>query len=407
LKAEASGISLCTKEVLMNAFPPIRRCVLLVLAAAMTLSGAAGALVATCGPFVDTADDAFCPLILEIFYLGITTGTSATTFDPASDVNRTQMAAFLSRTVDTALKHGSRRAALSQLWTPQSASLLGLTTVGDGPLLVQSDGVDLWVANNSSGTVSRVRGNDARLLENRTGAAFAFGVLVAMNRVIVTGSQNPGQLYSIDPSQPAGAVTTVATNLGNFPDGIAFDGAHVWTANEGGPVGTVSVVTPGASIPWTVTTVTVGTTGTIPTGALFDGNSIWVTDRGLNTLLKLGGAGSVLQTVTVGTHPFFPVFDGTNIWVPNAGSNTVTVVRASSGAVLQTLTGNGMNLPSSAAFDGERVLVTSAGHVLSLWKSADLSPVGFVPTSTEPFGACSDGIRFWVTLDLSSQLAHF
>src|SRR5580765_3164919 len=76
--------------------------------------GAGSALLATCGPFTDTANDAFCPFVLEIFYLGITTGTSPTTFDPTSNVNRLQMAAFLSRTVDGVLRLGSRRTALGQ-----------------------------------------------------------------------------------------------------------------------------------------------------------------------------------------------------------------------------------------------------------------------------------------------------
>lgn len=49
-----------------------------------------------------------------------------------------------------------------------------------------------------------------------------------------------------------------------------------------------------------------------------------------------------------------------SIWVPNFGSNVVTVVRASTGAVLATLTGNGLNGPFTAAFDGERIIVTTS-----------------------------------------------
>ncbi|HEV8118430.1 MAG TPA: S-layer homology domain-containing protein, partial [Thermoanaerobaculia bacterium] len=70
----------------------------LVLAASL-LGGAAGRLLGVCGPFTDAAGDAFCSFVLEIFYLGITTGTTPTTFDPGSNVSRLQMAAFLSRTV--------------------------------------------------------------------------------------------------------------------------------------------------------------------------------------------------------------------------------------------------------------------------------------------------------------------
>jgi hypothetical protein len=224
-----------------------------------------------------------------------------------------------------------------------------------------------------------------------------------MGRILVTGGTSPGNLYSIDPSQAAGAVTTVASNLGNSPAGITFDGARVWTANSGG---SVSIVTPGATTPWTVTTVTTGFS--IPFGALYDGANVWVTDIMAGTLLKLDSAGAILQTVTVGTLPEFPVFDGTNIWVPNFNSNSVSVVRASSGAVLQTLTGNGLNNPSTSAFDGQRVLITNfSGNSVSLWKAADLTPLGSFATGSFTHGACSDGINFWIALAAPGKLARF
>jgi DNA-binding beta-propeller fold protein YncE len=92
--------------------------------------------------------------------------------------------------------------------------------------------------------------------------------------------------------------------------------------------------------------------------------------------------------------------------VPNQSTNTVTVVRASSGIVLATLTGNGLNQPVTAAFDGERILVTNfGGNSVSLWKAADLSPLGSVSTgaSTRPTGACSDGLNFWITLNSTGK----
>ena len=69
---------------------------LLVVALAAVLSGGGSGLLATCGPFTDTPADAFCPFILEVFYLAVTTGTTPTTYAPGSDVTRLQMAAFLS-----------------------------------------------------------------------------------------------------------------------------------------------------------------------------------------------------------------------------------------------------------------------------------------------------------------------
>ncbi|HEV8116906.1 MAG TPA: hypothetical protein VGQ32_00185, partial [Thermoanaerobaculia bacterium] len=334
---------------------------------------------------------------LEIFTLGITTGTTATTYSPGDSVTRLQMAAFLSRSVDGVLKRGNRRAALEQFWTPQNPFGLGLTPLAASPNMVQSDGGDLWVAGG--GTIARVRGTDGKILETWTGATSAFGVLAAAGQIFVTGDTAPGMLYAINPSQPAGGVTTISASLGNFPIGIAFDGGRIWTANGSGSVSIVSFL---------LTTVTTGFSS--PNGILYDGTNMWVTDITPGTLLKLDAAGAILKTVTVGNSPRFPVFDGTNIWVPNATSNSISVVRASSGVVLSTLTGNGQNEPNAAAFDGGRVLVTNVtGSTVSLWKAADLSPLGSFSTggASLPYGACSDGTNFWITLQNSSQLAKF
>src|SRR5262249_52167104 len=108
-----------------------------------------------------------------------------------------------------------------------------------------------------------------------------------MGRVFVTGNTNPGNLYMIDPTQAGGAVTVVSSGLGTGPQGIAFDGGRIWTANQGTTPGTgsVSIVTPGATLPWSVTNVSTGFSH--PVGILFDGSNIWVTDFSAGTLLKL------------------------------------------------------------------------------------------------------------------------
>jgi hypothetical protein len=173
-------------------------------------------------PFTDVPNtNIFFCSIAEAYFSGLTNGTTATTYAPASDVNREQMAAFATRTLDQSLKRGSRRAALDQFWTTQTGNNLGLTTVGASPALVKSDGADLWVANFNSSTVSRVRASDGRLLETWTGATDAFGVLCAMGKVFVTGGRDTGNLYQIDPTQGAGAVTTLSSGLGEGPRGIA------------------------------------------------------------------------------------------------------------------------------------------------------------------------------------------
>ena len=258
--------------------------------------GASSVLLGTCGPFTDVPADAFCSFVVEIFTIGITTGTTPTTFDPASNVSRLQMAAFLSRTVDRTLQRGGPRAALGRFYTPQGGLDLGITTLSS-PQMVETDGEDLWVTNSNDATVSRVHGDDGRLLETWTGASIPFAVTVALGRVLVTGFTSPGQLYRIDPTQAAGAVTVVASTLGDKPQGIAFDGLFFWTANFNG---TVSRITPSAGTFWPV--VTTPGFGSVM-GVLYDGANIWVTDHSAGTLLKLDGTAGVLQTVTLGGEP--------------------------------------------------------------------------------------------------------
>jgi hypothetical protein len=375
----------------------------------------------TCGgasvnlPFTDVAGGStfFCS-IAAAYFSGLTNGTTATTYGPGTNVTRDQMAAFVTRTMDQSLKRGSQRAALRQFWTTQTANDLALTTVGAYPRAVESDGTDLWVAHQGSGTVSRVRASDGKLLGTWTGASNATGVLVARGKIFVIGAEDPGELYQIDPTQPAGAVTLIAY-IGLYPTGIAYDGQHIWTANIGYPpsdhtTGSVSRVTLNPSSAPTVTNFSTGFAQ--PFGIIYDGANIWVTDQANGVLAKLDSSGNVVVSYPVGG-PQSPAFDGTNIWVPN-GSNTVSVVRATgglSGTVLATLSGNGLSGPTQAAFDGERILVTNqAGNSVSLWKASDLTPIGTFPTgaNTAPFGVCSDGLNFWITFyNSAGKLARF
>jgi hypothetical protein len=74
------------------------------------------------------------------------------------------------------------------------------------------------------------------------------------------------------------------------------------------------------------------------------------------------------------------------------------------------LTGNGLVSPLSAAFDGQRILVTNVdGNSVSLWRAADLAPLGSISTlpGAEPRGVASDGVNFWIALGATNQLARF
>jgi hypothetical protein len=352
-------------------------------------------------PFLDVSPgSAFFCVIAEAYFSGLTNGTGPSTYSPGDPVPREQMAAFVTRTLDQAIRRGSRRAALNQYWTPRDIAVIKSTgiAVNAGPFLPQCDGTDLWVPSTNSKTVTRVRASDGRVLGTWTGADGAFGVAAAAGKIFVTGSTVPGRLYSIEPSQPPSAVVTLSTSLGGLSQGIAFDGLNIWTANVLDAAGSVNRYNTETGV---LATFTDGLNR--PEGVLFDGSNIWVTDIGDATLKKLNPDGTVAMTVTLPNgpaNPTFPAFDGTNIWVP--ASNKVYVVRASgslSGMVLATLTGNGLSAARQAAFDGERVMVTSGGtKTVCLWRASDLTPLGFVNTfESIPIGVCSDGLSFWIT----------
>jgi DNA-binding beta-propeller fold protein YncE len=349
-------------------------------------------------PFTDVMGSIFFCQIAEAYFSGLTNGTTSTTYSPSDNVPREQMAAFVTRTQDSALRRGSRRAALNKWWTP-TLPMMGLTNVALGASFVASDGADLWVPVFLG--VTRVRASDGSVLQHWTGATNAVGVLIAHLRIYVTGETSPGNLYVINPSAPPGIVTTLSTNLGNSPLTITTDGSSLWTANNGG---SVSRVDPNSGVPNTFTTGF-----SQPFGILFDGTNIWITDQGDSKLKKLDSNGAILQSVAVGSSPAYPVFDGSNIWVPNFVSNSVSVIRARDGQLLATLTGNGLNGPTQPAFDGQRILVTNSnGNSVSLWKASDLTPLGSFAagTNTFPYGACSDGINFWIVLQNTGQLAE-
>src|SRR5580765_8269153 len=150
----------------------------------------------TCGgamtslPFTDVAGNSFFCQIAEAFFSGLTNGTTPTTYSPSANVPREQMAAFITRTQDSALRRGSRRAALNQWATPVALPFPGRIAVGNLPQRVESDGVDLWVADNNSADVRRVRASDGSRQGTWTGATGAFGVLIARGLVWVSGSTN-------------------------------------------------------------------------------------------------------------------------------------------------------------------------------------------------------------------------
>jgi DNA-binding beta-propeller fold protein YncE len=387
----------------------------MLLAFVFALTGAFHHLKAdtgTCGgttttlPFNDVGSSAFFCQIAAAYFSGLTNGTTATTYSPTATVTREQMAAFITRTQDGALRRGSQRAALGQWWRSWDAwSAYEYYFPGNASVqaLVQSDGFNVFMTDGGR-LISRSLVDGA--FHEWGGMTNAFGVLYQNGWLWVTGRTAPGRLYRM--SVLDANATQMPVSLGDNPQYLAYDGARIWTANYGdGSSGSVSIYDTRSGALQNVG-------GFLPlSGIVYDGANIWVSQTGTDfidpQLLKLDANGNVIATITVG-EPSRPTFDGTNIWAPNVLSNSVSVVRASTATLIATLSGNGLSYPTAAAFDGERILVTNfgldGGGRVSLWRAADLTPLGVFALEpqivTHPFyphAACSDGKSFWILAD--------
>jgi hypothetical protein len=363
----------------------------------------------TCGgasvtlPFMDVASSNifFCS-IAAAYFSGLTNGTSPTSYSPSANVTREQMAAFVSRTLNQSITRSRRRAALGQWWKAQGGVVAG--GGGDCPSGVNDvvcDGTDLWVA--SPIRVSRFRPSDCSLIAFYTMSA---NTLVSAGTLMYVGWADTLKYFFQN------SFYTVASGFSGNLTCLAFDGRYVWTGSDAGVIGKVQM---GELGPGSVTTVQSGF-GSL-SGMLFDGNYLWVVDNTEQLMFRLDANGNGTGTVVVGEGAGKPVFDGINIWVPNRDDSTITVVRAKDASgdpvtpfVLATLTGNGLNGPTAAAFDGERIAVTNFFDVtISFWNAADLTQLGNSPFSFNaapyyPFRICSDGLSFWVgAIDNSSD----
>jgi hypothetical protein len=338
----------------------------------------------------------FCPGIMEAYVTGVSKGTTPTTFSPDETVTRVQMTTFLQRSLDQGLARASRRLVLKQLWTPLGDQFL--TSTGF-PTFCAADGENIWVA--ADGQVDQVQASTGKILATWTGPTASWPIVTMHGSIVTADNATPGKLYVIDPTQAPGVVPSILTLPGGT-NALAYDGANTWAANSSGSVSIISGV-------GVLTNYTVGFTE--PVGLVYDGSSMWVSDYGAGKLFKVNSSGNIVTTVSVGAGPNQPAFDGENIWVPNSLDSTISVVSASSAKVIATIIpGGGINLsdPVQASFDGERILVTNPGdNSIALFKAADLSYVGTISFGGTPYGACSDGINFWVTFIGTHFLVRF
>jgi len=199
---------------------------------------------------------------------------------------------------------------------------------------------------------------------------------------------DPNRIYKVPLLRLTIFDKVVATVLEvKTPQGIAFDGTHIWVINADSY--TVSKID--VSSNEIVATISVGES---PRGIAFDGTHIWVADK---TVSKIDiSTNKIVATVQLEKHPWGIAFDGTHIWVTDDGNNTVSKIDIKSNEIVATVFE--VTRPRGIAFDGTHIWVTNEGN--DTLSKIDLSINKIVATVfkvTRPRDIVFDGTNIWVT----------
>jgi YVTN family beta-propeller protein len=191
-------------------------------------------------------------------------------------------------------------------------------------------------------------------------------------------------------ASPAAATEVVRTvSVGEHPNGVSFDGTHVWVVNSGSD--TVSDID--ASTGTVERTIGVAD----PSYVSSDGSHVWVTSKALGTVTEINAStGTVEQTIGVGTEAGGVSADGTHVWVAVHDPSAVKELNASTGAVEGTIAVEGGPLQVSS--DGTDVWVTTDyGPSIAEINASTGAVERTINISGSPEAVSSDGTHAWVT----------
>lgn len=261
-----------------------------------------------------------------------------------------------------------------------SGGVVGTTTTyaASYPIGIAFDGTNMWTANYSGNSVSKISPSGTVTTYTGTGAAPTAIAYDGANMWTANRTVN-----SVSKITSSGVITTYA-GLGSNPHSIAFDGTNMWTANE---YGSVTKITPAG-----VMTTYSGAGGNIQQGIAFDGTNMWTANYNDNSVTKITPAGVMTTYKSTGLNPYAIAFDGVNMWTANYNSNSVTKVSPS--GVMTSYSGTGA-YPMAIAFDGTNMW-TANSNAHSVTR---ITPAGVMTTYTtvgiDPESLAFDGVNMW------------
>jgi len=193
---------------------------------------------------------------------------------------------------------------------------------------------------------------------------------------------------------------------GNQPGAIAFDGTHLWVANQ---TGDLTVLNTDGS-----TAFSAGAGGvTRPSAIAVDSaHHVWVTDAQFNDVTEFNPDGSIVGTFPhrnvgpagSGIGPNAIAFDGTRIWVAVAATGTLNVLNTDGSSAFLAFASQ----PSAIAVDSTgHVWVADAQLNAALeFDPANGNEIGSTSVGTSPQAIAFDGTHMWVANNGSNNVTE-
>ncbi|MGC8493956.1 MAG: hypothetical protein ACP5SH_19715 [Syntrophobacteraceae bacterium] len=267
--------------------------------------------------------------------------------------------------------------ALHLAGTPVSANVPG---IGIAPYGVAYDGTNIWVANYSRDTVTKLRAGDGSLVGTYK-VPGPWGMAFDGENIWVA-SYSGGTVTKLKAAN--GALLGVYA-VGVNPRAVLCDGRYIWVAS-GGDRGTVSKLREDGTMLWT-------TPMEDPWGMAFDGSTVWVTNRSTNRVTRLNESGCIVGVYKAGDQPLAIAFDGAYMWVADNGDDTVTKLSAVDGERVGKFP---VGIDSFGIFsDGHYVWIVRANGVLTQITTQGCLIANF-DAGDAPDGIAFDGVNIWV-----------
>jgi hypothetical protein len=275
---------------------------------------------------------------------------------------------------------------------------------GNTPQSLAFDGTNIWVSNRGA---SGPGSGGITVLQASSGAVVntiqlptvnpSYGIAFDGAHIWMGAGSGSGPVV-VELQASTGAVLGIYPIGGNGPGGVAFDGTNIWVGTNNSTVtelqastGTIIGVYPLGSV-------------TSSGGVAFDGTYIWVSGHNGYVAQLLASNGTLVGSYPTGGTGQEVAYDGAgNIWV--TGPAAVSVIQASSGALLGVLplnaggSGSSSTFPTGIAFAGVMwVADSSSNSVVQATDPGGAEPVeaASFPVGTTPSGVAFDGANIWV-----------